>query len=168
MEMSTDRIHRCENFSTSRKAADLISGEHGLRPKNAPLQLYFSKHGIRTISSYREQQFTTASTQAGGALFGCRLLKLRFGPGVVVEVAVVCGIIEVTIGNEKNFCWDFCFAMKTSNIVVTTYFSSHLFFQINTTSEQNIKKCMHINYIKAEQALKAFVRMKKYVSFFCI
>jgi len=86
------------NFSTSRKAAAFISGEHGLLPKNAPAQLYFSKHGVRTISSYCEQQLTIARTQFGTEVFGFRL-AVRIGCRVVVgTLIVVVVVVEASAG----------------------------------------------------------------------
>lgn len=63
-------IYLRANFSASRKADALISDEQALCPKNAALQLYRSKHGTRTISSYFEQQYRIACTQSGSAVLG--------------------------------------------------------------------------------------------------
>lgn len=90
-------------FSTSLNAACLISRLHGDGPKNAPLQLCASKHGTLTISSYLEQQFTIASTQAESGLFGFLLLSDAveksccevFALSVVVVVVVVVSIVVI-------------------------------------------------------------------------
>lgn len=90
--------HFRENFSTSRKADALISDEHAFCPKNAALQLNRSKHGVRTISSYREQQLTIACTQSGGAVFCCRFFGVRTGIVLTVDG---CRVVITPDGMKK-------------------------------------------------------------------
>lgn len=87
------------------------------------MQLCFSKQGVRTTSSYFEQQLTMASTHAGTDLF-IRLFCERSG---FMVGAVVVVVVVVTSGETR----------KAYRVLT---FDWKLFFMCSQTKRPNIKR----------------------------